>query len=73
MLKSTETVDIKRFSIPWKLASYVVLDPSIRELSEGKTIIGRLTKQGSSLWLRCWIFVQCALIGIKNMMLILLE
>ena len=58
MLISTEIVDIKRFSTPWKLVSYAGLAPSIRE-SSGKTKTGKITKQGSP-WLR-WILVQCAL------------
>ena len=62
MLISTEIVDVKRFSTPWKLVSYAGLAPSIRE-SSGKTKTGKITKQGSP-WLR-WILVQCALIAIK--------
>ena len=58
MLISTEIVDIKRFSTPWKLVSYAGLAPSIRE-SSGKTKTGKITKQGSP-WLR-WILVQYAL------------
>jgi transposase len=58
MLISTEIVDVKRFSTPWKLVSYAGLAPSIRE-SSGKTKTGGITKQGSP-WLR-WILVQCAL------------
>ncbi|HXS59460.1 MAG TPA: IS110 family transposase [Candidatus Sulfopaludibacter sp.] len=62
MLISTEIVDVKRFSTPWKLVSYAGLDPSIRE-SSGKTKTGKITKQGSP-WLR-WILVQCALTAIR--------
>ena len=62
MLISTEIVDIKRFSTPWKLVSYAGLAPSIRE-SSGKIKTGRITKQGSPL-LR-WIIVQCALSAIR--------
>lgn len=63
MLISTEIVNIERLSTPWKLVSYAAgLAPSIRE-SSGKTITGRITKQGSP-WLR-WILVQCALVTIK--------
>ena len=62
MLISTEIVDIKRFSTPWKLVSYAGLAPSIRE-SSGKIKTGRITKQGSPL-LR-WILVQCALSAIR--------
>ncbi|HJR48653.1 MAG TPA: IS110 family transposase [Nitrososphaeraceae archaeon] len=51
MLISSEIVDVRRFSTPWKLVSYAVgLAPSTRE-SAGKTITGRITKQGSP-WLR---------------------
>ena len=64
MLISTEIVDVRRFSTPWKLVSYAGLAPSIRESSEGKTKTGKITKQGSSPWLR-WILVQCALVAIK--------
>ena len=42
--------------------SYAGLAPSIRE-SSGKTIAGKITKQGSP-WLR-WILVQCALTAIR--------
>ena len=63
MLISTEIVDVKRFSTPWKLVSYAGLSPSIRE-SSGKTKTGEITKQGSP-WLRCWILVQCALTRYK--------
>ena len=53
MLISTEIVDVRRFSTPWKLVSYVAgLAPSTRESSEGKTKTGRITKQGSPSWLR---------------------
>ncbi|WP_458720653.1 IS110 family RNA-guided transposase [Candidatus Nitrosocosmicus sp. R] len=62
MLITAEIVDVSRFSTPWKLVSYAGLDPSIRE-SAGKTITGRITKQGSP-WLR-WILVQCALTAVK--------
>lgn len=62
MLISTEIVDVRRFSTPWKLVSYSGLAPSIRE-SSGKTKTGKITKQGSP-WLR-WILVQCALVAIK--------
>jgi len=62
MLISAEIVNIERFSTPWKLVSYAGLAPSTRE-SSGKTITGRITKQGSP-WLR-WILVQCALVAIK--------
>jgi transposase len=63
MLISAETVDVRRFSTPCKLVSYAAgLAPSTRE-SAGKTITGRITKQGSP-WLR-WILVQCALVAIK--------
>jgi len=62
MLISSEIVDVKRFSTPWKLVSYAGLAPSTRE-SAGKTITGRITKQGSP-WLR-WILVQCALTAVK--------
>jgi transposase len=62
MLISTEIVDVKRFSTPWKLVSYAGLAPSIRE-SSGKTKTGKITKQGSP-WLR-WILVQCALTAIR--------
>jgi transposase len=62
MLISTEIVDVRRFSTPWKLVSYAGLAPSIRE-SSGKTKTGKITKQGSP-WLR-WILVQCALIAIR--------
>jgi transposase len=62
MLISTEIVDIKRFSTPWKLVSYAGLAPSTRE-SSGKIKTGRITKQGSPL-LR-WILVQCSLSAIK--------
>jgi transposase len=62
MLISTEIVDIRRFSTPWKLVSYAGLAPSIRE-SSGKTKTGKITKHGSP-WLR-WILVQCALTAIK--------
>jgi transposase len=62
MLISSEIVDVKRFSTPWKLVSYAGLAPSTRE-SAGKTMTGRITKQDSP-WLR-WILVQCALVAIK--------
>ena len=62
MLISSEIVDVRRFSTPWKLVSYAGLAPSARE-SAGKTMTGRITKQGSP-WLR-WILVQCALTAIK--------
>jgi transposase len=62
MLISSEIVDVRRFSTPWKLVSYAGLAPSIRE-SAGKTMTGRITKQGSP-WLR-WILVQCALTTVK--------
>ena len=62
MLISTEIVDVRRFSTPWKLVSYAGLAPSIRE-SSGKTKTGKITKQGSP-WLR-WILVQCALTAIR--------
>lgn len=62
MLISSEIVDMRRFSTPWKLVSYAGLAPSIRE-SAGKMITGRITKQGSP-WLR-WILVQSALVAIK--------
>lgn len=62
MLITAEIVDVSRFSTPWKLVSYAGLAPSIRE-SAGKTITGRITKQGSP-WLR-WILVQCALTAVK--------
>ena len=46
MLISTEIVDVRRFSTPWKLVSYAAgLAPSIRE-SSGKTKTGKITKQG---------------------------
>jgi transposase len=63
MLISTEIVDIKRFSTPWKLVSYAGLAPSTRE-SSGKIKTGRITKQGSPL-LR-WILVQCSLSAIRH-------
>ena len=63
MLISSEIVDVKRFSTPWKLVSYAGLAPSTSRESAGKTITGRITKQGSP-WLR-WILVQCALTAIK--------
>jgi transposase len=59
ILISTEIVDVRRFSTPWKLVSYAGLAPSIRE-SSGKTKKGKIAKQGSP-WLRCWILVQCGL------------
>jgi transposase len=63
MLISAEVVDVRRFSTPWKLVSYAAgLAPSTRE-SAGKTITGRITKQGSP-WLG-WILVQCALVAVK--------
>jgi transposase len=62
MLVSSEIVDVGRFSTPWKLVSYAGLAPSARE-SAGKTITGRITKQGSPS-LR-WILVQCALVAVK--------
>lgn len=62
MLISSEIVDIKRFSTPWKLVSYAGLAPSTRE-SSGKTKSCGITKQGSP-WPR-WILVQCALTAIK--------
>lgn len=62
MLISSEIVDVRRFSTPWKLVSYAGLAPSTRE-SAGKTMTGRITKQGSPS-LR-WILVQCALVAIK--------
>jgi transposase len=62
MLISTEIVDVRRFSTPWKLVSYTGLAPSTRE-SSGKTKTGGITKQGSP-WLR-WILVQCVLTAIK--------
>ena len=67
MLISTEIVDVRRFSTPWKLVSYAGLAPSIRE-SSGKTKTGKITKQGSP-WLR-WILVQCALTPLLNTMFI---
>lgn len=63
MLISTEIVDIKRFTTPWKLVSYAGLSPSTRE-SSGKIKTGRITKQGSPL-LR-WILIQCALSAIRH-------
>ena len=63
MLISTEIVDVRRFSTPWKLVSYAGLAPSTRE-SSGKTKTGKITKQGSPSWLR-WILVQCALVAIR--------
>ena len=62
MLLSTEIVDIKRFSTPWKLVSYAGLAPSTRE-SFGKVKKGKITKQGSPL-LR-WILVQCAMTAVR--------
>ncbi len=62
MLISTEIVDVRRFSTPWKLVSYAGLAPSTRE-SSGKTKTGKITKQGPP-WLR-WILVQCALVAIR--------
>jgi len=62
MLISSEIVDVRRFSTPWKLVSYAGLAPSARE-SAGKTKTGGITKQGSP-WLR-WILVQCALTAVK--------
>ena len=62
MLMSSEVVDVKRFSTPWKLVSYAGLAPSTRE-SAGKTKTGGIMKQGSP-WLR-WILVQCALVAVK--------
>jgi len=62
MLISSEIVDVKRFSTPWKLVSYAGLAPSTRE-SAGKMITGRITKQGSP-WLR-WILLQCALVAVR--------
>lgn len=62
MLISSEIVDIRRFSTPWKLVSYAGLAPSARE-SAGKIMTGRITKQGSP-WLR-WILVQCVITAIK--------
>jgi transposase len=61
-LISSEIVDVRRFSTPWKLVSYAGLAPSTRE-SAGKTMTGRITKQGSPS-LR-WVLVQCALVAIK--------
>ena len=44
MLISTEIVDVRRFSTPWKLVSYAAgLSPSTRE-SSGKTKTGKITK-----------------------------
>src|SRR6476660_9490971 len=63
MLISSEIMDVRRFSTPWKLVSYAGLAPSTRE-SSGKTKTGGITKQGSSPWQR-WILVQCALTAIK--------
>jgi transposase len=63
MLISSEIVDVRRFSTPWKLVSYAGLAPSIRE-SAGKMITGRITKQGSP-WLR-WILIQCALVAVRH-------
>jgi len=64
MLISSEIVDVRRFSTPWKLVSYAAgLAPSIRE-SAGKMITGRITKQGSP-WLR-WILIQCALVAVRH-------
>lgn len=63
MLISSEIVDVKRFSTPWKLVSYAGLAPSIRE-SAGKMITGRITKQGSP-WLR-WVLLQCALVAVRH-------
>jgi transposase len=51
MLISTEIVDRRRFSTPWKLVSY------------GKVKYGKITKQGSP-WLR-WILVQCAMTAVR--------
>ena len=62
MLISSEIVDVTRFSIPWKLVSYAGLAPSARE-SAGKTITGRIIKQGSPLVI--WILVQCTLTAVK--------
>jgi transposase len=62
MLISSEIVDVRRFSTPWKLVSYAGLAPSTRE-SAGKTKTGRITKHGSPS-LR-WILVQCALVAVK--------
>jgi transposase len=45
MLISTEIVDAKRFSTPWKLVRYAGLAPSTRE-SSGKTKTDGITKQG---------------------------
>lgn len=63
MLISSEIVDVRRFSTPWKLVSYAGLAPSTRE-SAGKMITGRITKHGSP-WLR-WILLQCALVAVKH-------
>jgi transposase len=63
MLISSEIVDVRRFSTPWKLVSYAGLAPSIKE-SAGKMITGRITKQGSP-WLR-WILIQCALVAVRH-------
>ena len=63
MLISSEVVDVKRFSTPWKLVSYAGLAPSTSRESAGKTKTGGITRQGSP-WLR-WILVQCALVAVK--------
>ncbi|MDR4492386.1 MAG: IS110 family transposase [Candidatus Nitrosocosmicus sp.] len=63
LISSLEIVDVGRFSTPWKLVSYAGLAPSVRE-SAGKTITGRITKQGSP-WLR-WILLQCALVAVRH-------
>ena len=63
MLISSEIVDVRRFSTPWRLVSYAGLAPSTRE-SAGKTKTGGITKQGSP-WLR-WILLQCALVAVRH-------
>ena len=45
MLISSEIVDVKRFSTPWKLVSYAGLAPSTSRESAGKTITGRITNR----------------------------
>ncbi len=49
MLISTEIVDAKRFSTPWKLLIYAGLAPSTRESSEGKTKTGGITNNKTML------------------------
>jgi transposase len=55
---ASEIVDIKRFSMPWKLVAYAGLAPSKRDSGDAHRNGGHITRQGSK-WLR-YIIVETA-------------